>query len=66
MNETMTGESLFNSDKNTFPEYTNLGMTAVQLILLLFYGFLKLKKRVANNEARLQSMRNRLNKITEL
>ena len=60
----MTDSSLFYSKGSTLPEYTNLGMSVIQLLLMLFYGFLKIKKRVANNEARLQSMRNRLNQIS--
>lgn len=62
----MTGESLLPSEKNTLPEYATLGMVVVQLGLHLFQLFLKLKKRVTNNEARLQSMRNKIDQITEL
>ena len=60
----MTEQLLLHNEGSTLPEYTNLGMSVIQLLLMLFYGFLKLKKRVANNEARLQSMRNRLNQIS--
>ena len=65
MNETVEA-SLFSIVGNTSPEYANLGMSLIQLLLLSFYGFLKLKKRVTGNEARLRSMRNRLDLVTEL
>ena len=65
MNETVEA-SLFSIGGNTSPEYANLGMSLIQLLLLSFYGFLKLKKRVTRNEARLRSMRNRLDLVTEL
>lgn len=60
----MVETSLFHSEKNTLPEYATLGMVVIQLILHMFQLFLKLKKRVANNETRLQSMRNRIDRIT--
>lgn len=44
-------------------QYVNIVMSAGQLLMLLFYGLCKLKKRVANNDFRVKTLEYKLSKL---
>ena len=62
-------QSLLTSTSNA--QYTNVVMSGIQLLMLLGFGILKLKKRLRTNEEKVEIMERKMshlmkNRVTEL
>lgn len=62
-------QSLLTSASNA--QYTNVVMSGIQLLMLLGFGILKLKKRLRTNEEKVEIMERKMshlmrNRVTEL
>ena len=44
-------------------QYANTAMSVIQLMMLGFYGFLKFKKRLKNDEAKIEALERKMSRL---
>ena len=44
-------------------QYANTAMSVIQLMMLGFYGFLKFKKRLQNDEAKIEALERKMSRL---